>query len=285
LAEPFCYHVNPIGPRACYDEGKRCAEALTVSYARQYAVQTRIARIFNTYGPRMHPDDGRVVSNFVVQALRGAPITIYGDGSQSRSFCYVSDLVDALTRLMASAEEPGPINLGNPHEQTIRELAELIVRLAGSASELRYEDLPTDDPVRRRPDIRNARKVLSWSPKVSIEDGLRNTIDYFRRILSVPSSTSRGASSGKARRFIGAAFRCVRHILVAARGETTKPSSISWGPRQEESQTPKMSSTLAAVAARASQRSRHGPNREESQLGPLRVEQQRQVAHTAARSL
>jgi UDP-glucuronate decarboxylase len=198
--EAYWGHVNPVGPRACYDEGKRCAEALTVSYARQYDIEARIARIFNTYGPRMQPDDGRVVSNFVVQALRGAPITIYGDGSQSRSFCFVSDLVDGLTRLMASTEVPGPINLGNPHEQTIGELAELIVRLTGSASDLRYEDLPTDDPVRRRPDIRNARKVLSWFPKVSIEDGLRSTIDYFRRVLSVPSSTNRGASQGEPRR-------------------------------------------------------------------------------------
>jgi UDP-glucuronate decarboxylase len=187
LVEGYWGHVNPIGPRACYDEGKRCAEALTVSYARQYGIQTRIARIFNTYGPRMHPNDGRVVSNFAVQALRGEPITIYGEGQQTRSFCYVSDLVDGLVRFMALDHDPGPVNLGNPREQTIAELARTIVTLSGSRSELVFQPLPVDDPVRRRPDIQKARALLSWEPLVPVEDGLRETIDYFKA-LDVPGA-------------------------------------------------------------------------------------------------
>jgi len=178
--EGYWGHVNPIGPRACYDEGKRCAEALTVSYARQYATQTRIARLFNTYGPRMHPNDGRVVSNFVLQALRGEPITIYGDGSQTRSFCFVSDMVDALIRLMNHGEDPGPTNLGNPRESTIAELARLVIQLAGSRSPLVRQPLPQDDPVRRRPDISKARRLLGWEPRVPVEEGLAATIGYFR---------------------------------------------------------------------------------------------------------
>ncbi len=181
--ESYWGHVNPIGPRACYDEGKRCAEALTVSYARQYGVETRIARIFNTYGPRMHENDGRVVSNFILQALRGQPITLYGDGSQTRSFCYVSDLVGGLIRLMDHPGDPGPVNLGNPHEQTIRELAELVRQLTGSASPLLHEPLPQDDPIRRKPDIARARELLGWSPEVPVEDGLRRTIEDFRERL------------------------------------------------------------------------------------------------------
>ena len=180
--EGYWGHVNPIGPRACYDEGKRCAEALTVSYARQYDVHTRIARIFNTYGPRMHPNDGRVVSNFVVQALRDRAITIYGDGAQTRSFCYVTDLVEALVRLMALTDDPGPTNLGNPTEITIAALAQLIVGLAGSRSTIVHQPLPVDDPARRRPDITRARRLLGWEPTVTVEDGLRATIDYFRRL-------------------------------------------------------------------------------------------------------
>ena len=180
--EGYWGHVNPIGPRACYDEGKRCAEALTVSYARQYDVHTRIARIFNTYGPRMHPNDGRVVSNFVVQALRDRAITIYGDGAQTRSFCYVTDLVEALVRLMALTDDPGPTNLGNPTEITIAALAQLIVGLAGSRSTIVHQPLPVDDPARRRPDITRARRLLGWEPTVPVEDGLRATIDYFRRL-------------------------------------------------------------------------------------------------------
>lgn len=178
--ESYWGNVNPIGPRACYDEGKRCAEALTVSYARQYGVETRIARIFNTYGPRMQERDGRVVSNFVMQALREESITIYGDGSQTRSFCFVSDLVEALVRLMAYESDPGPVNLGNPTELTIKELAELVVELVGSGSKLAHEPLPQDDPTRRRPDISKAQKLLGWEPRVPARDGLKQTIEYFR---------------------------------------------------------------------------------------------------------
>lgn len=181
--EEYWGHVNPIGPRACYDEGKRCAEALTVSYARQYRVETRIARIFNTYGPRMHENDGRVVSNFVRQALQGEPITIYGEGSQTRSFCYVDDLVDAFAQFMNLERDPGPINLGNPRESTILELAQLVLALTGSRSALKREPLPVDDPVRRRPDISRAKEILGWEPKIPIEDGLRRTVEYFRSVL------------------------------------------------------------------------------------------------------
>jgi len=182
--EAYWGHVNPIGPRACYDEGKRCAESLTVSYARQYAVAARIVRIFNTYGPRMHENDGRVVSNFVLQALKGEPITVYGKGDQTRSFCYVSDLLEGFVRLLATQEDPGPVNIGNPSERTIKDLAELAIKLTGSKSELRYEPLPVDDPTRRRPDITRAQQLLGWEPKVSIEEGLTHTIEYFREYLS-----------------------------------------------------------------------------------------------------
>ncbi len=183
--EDYWGHVNPIGPRACYDEGKRCAEALTVSYARQYNVEARIARIFNTYGSRMHENDGRVVSNFVLQALRNEPITVYGDGSQTRSFCHVSDLTEGFIRLLATAIDPGPVNLGNPSERTILQLAEMIIKMTGSRSELRYRSLPTDDPTRRCPIIDKARAVLGWAPEVSIEDGLAETIAYFRGVTDV----------------------------------------------------------------------------------------------------
>jgi nucleoside-diphosphate-sugar epimerase len=181
--EPYWGHVNPIGPRACYDEGKRCAETLTVSYASQYGVRTRIARIFNTYGPRMHEHDGRVVSNFVLQALRGEPITIYGQGDQTRSFCYVSDLLEGFVRLLATQEDPGPVNIGNPSERTIKELGQLILKMTGSSSQLHYEDLPVDDPTRRCPDITRAKQVLGWEPRVSIEEGLKHTIAYFREYV------------------------------------------------------------------------------------------------------
>ena len=183
-SESYWGHVNPIGPRACYDEGKRCAESLTVSYARQYAVPARIVRIFNTYGPRMHENDGRVVSNFILQALKGEPITVYGKGDQTRSFCYVSDLLEGFVRLLATQEDPGPVNIGNPSERTIKDLAELAIKLTGSKSELRYEPLPVDDPTRRRPDITRAKQLLGWEPKVGIEDGLTNTISYFREYLA-----------------------------------------------------------------------------------------------------
>ncbi|WP_025322034.1 UDP-glucuronic acid decarboxylase family protein [Deferrisoma camini] len=177
--ETYWGHVNPIGVRSCYDEGKRAAECLFMDYHRQNGVDVRIARIFNTYGPRMLPDDGRVVSNFVVQALRGQPLTVYGDGSQTRSFCYVDDLVDGLIRLMGQDGFVGPVNLGNPEEFTILELAELVREMTGSRAEIRFLPLPADDPVQRRPDIALARERLGWEPKVPLREGLRRTIDYF----------------------------------------------------------------------------------------------------------
>ena len=184
--EGYWGHVNPIGRRSCYDEGKRCAEALAVSYARQYSVEVRIVRIFNTYGPRMHENDGRVVSNFVVQALRGEPITVYGEGQQTRSFCYVSDLLEGFERLMASEHGVDPVNLGNPRETTVLELAEMIKRLAKSKSEIIKAPLPKDDPTRRKPDITCAQKLLdNWGPQVSLEDGLSATIEDFRRRLGL----------------------------------------------------------------------------------------------------
>jgi UDP-glucuronate decarboxylase len=181
--EDYWGHVNPIGFRSCYDEGKRCAETLFFDYHRQHRLRIKVARIFNTYGPRMHPQDGRVVSNFIMQALAGKPITIYGDGTQTRSFCFVSDLIDALVRLMETGDGiTGPINIGNPIEMTIRELAEAVIELTGSQSELVYEPLPHDDPVQRRPDITFARQALDWEPQVRLRDGLKMTIDYFARL-------------------------------------------------------------------------------------------------------
>ena len=179
--EDYRGNVNPIGPRACYDEGKRCAETLFFDYHRQHRVPIKVARIFNTYGPRMHPGDGRVISNFIVQALTGQDITVYGDGSQSRSFCYVDDLIEGLIRLMATAPEiTGPVNLGNPKEFTILELARKIIDMTGSKSRIIYKPLPTDDPKVRQPDITRARTLLGWEPKVSLEQGLGRTIEYFR---------------------------------------------------------------------------------------------------------
>jgi UDP-glucuronate decarboxylase len=182
--EDYWGSVNPIGPRSCYDEGKRCAETLFFDYHRQHKVDIRVARIFNTYGPRMHPNDGRVVSNFVMQALRGEPITIAGDGSQTRSFCYIDDLVDGLMRYMAlDGTEPGPVNLGNPNEITIAELAETVLGLTGSRSVVIRKPLPQDDPVRRRPAIEQAREKLGWEPKVPLREGLVQTIAYFESLL------------------------------------------------------------------------------------------------------
>ncbi|HIE20203.1 MAG TPA: SDR family oxidoreductase, partial [Rhodospirillales bacterium] len=179
--EDYLGNVNTIGPRGCYDEGKRCAETLFFDYHRQYNVKIRIARIFNTYGPRMHPDDGRVVSNFIVQALKGEPITIYGDGSQTRSFCFVDDLVNGLVRLMeADNTITGPVNLGNPVEMTIRELAEQVIEMTGAKSELIEKPLPSDDPTQRCPDINRAKTQLGWVPSVALEDGLKRTIQYFK---------------------------------------------------------------------------------------------------------
>ena len=183
--ENYWGNVNPIGPRSCYDEGKRCAETLFFDYHRQHCLEIKVARIFNTYGPRMHPNDGRVVSNFIVQALKGEPISIYGDGSQTRAFCYVDDLIDGFVRLMESpAEVTGPINLGNPGEFTIRELAELTIEMTGSKSQLTLLPLPQDDPKQRRPDITLAKLQLDWRPTVALRDGLRQTIAYFDRALA-----------------------------------------------------------------------------------------------------
>jgi len=179
--EEYWGNVNPIGIRSCYDEGKRCAETLFFDYWRQHRMPIKVARIFNTYGPRMLPDDGRVVSNFIVQALQGHDITIYGDGSQTRSFCYVDDLVDGLIRLMESNEEvTGPVNLGNPGEFSIKELAEKVVALVDSGSELIYKPLPEDDPTQRQPDIAQAKELLGWQPKVPLDEGLPRTVEYFR---------------------------------------------------------------------------------------------------------
>jgi UDP-glucuronate decarboxylase len=179
--EDYWGHVNPIGPRSCYDEGKRCAETLFFDYHRQHGLQIKVMRIFNTYGPRMHPADGRVVSNFIVQALKGEPISIYGDGSQTRSFCYVDDLLAGMIALMETGPDvTGPINIGNPNEFTIRELADKVIELTGSKVELIQHPLPADDPKQRQPDITLARDKLGWEPKIQLAEGLKHTIDYFR---------------------------------------------------------------------------------------------------------
>ena len=184
--EDYWGRVNPIGPRSCYDEGKRCAETLFFDYHRQHQLAIKVVRIFNTFGPRMHPNDGRVVSNFIVQALRNEDITIYGSGEQTRSFCYVDDLIEAMLRMMASPKEfVGPVNIGNPNEVTMLELAERILSLTGSKAKLAYKPLPADDPRQRQPDITLAKKNLDWQPTVSLEDGLKETIAYFRRTLSL----------------------------------------------------------------------------------------------------
>lgn len=182
--EDYWGHVNPIGPRSCYDEGKRCAETLFFDYYRQNQVSIKVARIFNTYGPRMHPNDGRVVSNFIVQALRNDPITIYGDGLQTRSFCYCDDLIRGLICLMNSATDiTGPINLGNPGEFTMLELAQKVIALSGSKSKLEFKPLPADDPKQRQPDITLARSLLKWEPTVALDEGLKRTIDYFKFLM------------------------------------------------------------------------------------------------------
>ena len=189
--EGYWGNVNPIGPRSCYDEGKRCAETLFFDYYRQHRLRIKVGRIFNTYGPRMHPSDGRVVSNFIVQALKGEPITVYGDGSQTRSFCYVDDMIDGLIRLMKSPDEvTGPINLGNPQEITIAQFAEMIISMTGSESKVRCEPLPQDDPYQRKPDIMLATQTLGWEPRVSLEKGLLKTIEYFDALLGRRESRS-----------------------------------------------------------------------------------------------
>jgi UDP-glucuronate decarboxylase len=192
--ESYWGHVNPIGPRSCYDEGKRCAETLFFDYHRQHKLKVKVARIFNTYGPRMHPNDGRVVSNFIVQALRGDPITLYGDGEQTRSFCYVDDLVEGLMRLMGTGDAvTGPMNLGNPGEFTIRQLAEKVIELTGSSSKLVFLPLPQDDPKQRQPNIDFARREIGWEPSVKLAAGLTKTIAYFDALLASAPETARGA--------------------------------------------------------------------------------------------
>ncbi len=183
--ESYWGHVNPIGLRSCYDEGKRCAETLFFDYHRQHELQIKVARIFNTYGPRMHPNDGRVVSNFIVQALNGVDITIYGDGSQTRSFCYVDDLINAFIKLMGTSDDfTGPVNLGNPNEFTILELAQKVIKLTESTSKIIFSPLPSDDPKQRKPDISLAQDMLNWAPKVQVEAGLIQTIEYFKKIAN-----------------------------------------------------------------------------------------------------
>ena len=194
--ESYWGHVNPIGMRACYDEGKRCAEAFAIAYARQHGVEARLVRIFNTYGPRMHEDDGRVISNFITQALRGDPLTIYGDGTQTRSLCYQSDLIEGLLAMMSVDHDPGPVNLGNPVELSVREIAELVIELTGSRSALDYRPLPVDDPTRRRPDITRARTALGWQPCVSPTEGIAKTIAYYR--ARMPAWTTNGHRVGYA---------------------------------------------------------------------------------------
>ena len=183
--EEYWGHVNPVGPRACYDEAKRCAETLFFDYCRQHKTNIRVVRIFNTYGPRMHPNDGRVVSNFIVQALQDKPITVFGQGSQTRSFCYVDDLIEAMLRMMGAPDEvTGPVNVGNPEEYAIRDLAEKIIELTGSSSELTFHPLPQDDPLQRCPDITKARDLLDWEPTVTLTEGLQKTIAYFDQLMS-----------------------------------------------------------------------------------------------------
>jgi UDP-glucuronate decarboxylase len=182
--ESYWGNVNSIGPRSCYDEGKRCAETLFFDYHRQHRLRIKVARIFNTYGPRMHPEDGRVVSNFIVASLKGEPLTVYGDGLQTRSFCYVDDMIEGLIRMMKTADDiTGPINLGNPGEFTMLELAEMVRELTGTKSEIRFEALPQDDPRQRRPDISLAMSLLEWKPKIALREGLKRTIDYFDNLL------------------------------------------------------------------------------------------------------
>ncbi len=195
--ESYFGNVNTTGPRACYDEGKRCAETLFFDFRRQFGLRMKVARIFNTYGPNMHPNDGRVVSNFILQALRGEPLTIYGKGEQTRSFCYVDDLIDGLLALMDTEDEvTGPVNLGNPGEFTIMELAEKVMEITGSRAELVYHDLPADDPLQRKPDIALAEALLDWRPAVPLEEGLKRTTDYFRKMVGEPSLVL--ARSGRA---------------------------------------------------------------------------------------
>jgi UDP-glucuronate decarboxylase len=203
--EDYRGNVNPIGPRACYDEGKRCAETLFFDYHRQHKLRIRVARIFNTYGPRMHPNDGRVVSNFIVQALQNQPITVFGKGQQTRAFCYVDDLIDGFVRLMDAPDSvTGPINLGNPGEFTILQLAEKVIELIGSRSKIIYEKLPADDPMQRKPDITLARTKLGWEPKIKLEAGLKRTIAYFDDLLKRGADTPAAAAKPKTKKKVAA---------------------------------------------------------------------------------
>lgn len=197
--EDYWGHTNPIGKRSCYDEGKRCSEALAVAYAKQHGVATRLVRIFNTYGPRMQEDDGRVISNFITQALRGDPLTIYGDGSQTRSLCYQSDLIDGLVAMMDVGADPGPINLGNPIEMSVAEIAALVLEITGSSSPIEHRPLPADDPTRRRPDIAKARAVLGWEPRISPREGIAQTIAYYRARLPARSGNGHHPPARSAR--------------------------------------------------------------------------------------
>jgi UDP-glucuronate decarboxylase len=188
--ETYWGHVNPVGLRSCYDEGKRCAETLFFDYYRQHQLRIKVARIFNTYGPHMHPQDGRVISNFIVQALQGEDLTVYGDGGQTRSFCYVDDLIDGLIAFMQSSDEVvGPVNLGNPGEYTIREVAEMVLKLTGGRSSIVFKPLPQDDPTQRQPDITLARHALGWEPKVPLAEGLERTVAYFKTLLHTDNRT------------------------------------------------------------------------------------------------
>ena len=214
--EGYWGNVNPIGPRSCYDEGKRCAETLFFDYHRQYNVDIRVCRIFNTYGPRMHPNDGRVVSNFIVQALKGEPITVYGKGQQTRSFCYVDDLVEGFVRLMAlDGPCTGPINLGNPGEFTILSLARQVIELTGSKSKIVFAELPTDDPARRRPDITEAQNKLNWQPTVQLGEGLKKTITYFDKLLTRAAATHDAANVKPATRRVARNNGGRRAVLAA----------------------------------------------------------------------
>jgi UDP-glucuronate decarboxylase len=239
--EEYWGNVNPIGPRSCYDEGKRCAETLCFDYHRQNGVRIKVVRIFNTYGPRMHPEDGRVVSNFIVQALKGEPITIYGDGSQTRSFAYVDDLIEGFLRMMASPDAvTGPINLGNPGEFTIRELAEKVLALTGSRSRLEFRPLPENDPMQRQPDITRARETLDWTPKVPLDEGLRRTIPYFEALLG-------GAQRPRRRR--------------------SRPSTARGSPASTRPQRRSASRRVGARASRPASRAR--PRSPASSIGRL----------------
>jgi UDP-glucuronate decarboxylase len=222
--ESYWGNVNPIGPRACYDEGKRCAETLFFDYHRQHGLTIRVARIFNTYGPRMHPEDGRVISTFIVQALRNEPITIFGDGTQTRSFCYVDDLVDALILLMdASDKVTGPLNLGNPDEYTMYELASHVIRATGSTSRIVFRPLPEDDPRQRKPDISSARSVLGWTPKIGLKEGLERTIDYFEELLRQRGHHGLPAVCQQPRRKTVSATRTAQEEDAPTDGRTPRP--------------------------------------------------------------